>query len=122
MPNSSSTELYQSDLRHINTASDSEVLLNVLAHELNSSCGSLDGLPRKQIFTAVTETHRRIEGAYAVVADADRQGRIVGFRDPHGIRPMVLRQAREPRQRLRVHDRIRKRGPAGLPVSNWLPI
>ena len=81
-----STELYQSDLRHINTASDSEVLLNVLAHELNSS-GSLDLTP-EQIFTAVAETHRRIEGAYAVVAMLTGKG-VLGFRDPHGIRPMV---------------------------------
>ena len=80
------TELYQSDLRHINTESDSEVLLNVFAHELHSS-GSLNLTP-DQIFTAVTETHKRIEGAYAVVAMLTGKG-IVGFRDPHGIRPLV---------------------------------
>ena len=80
------TELYQSDLRHINTASDSEVLLNVFAHELQSS-GSLNLTP-DQIFTAVTETHKRVEGAYAVVAMLTGKG-IVGFRDPHGIRPLV---------------------------------
>jgi len=79
-------ELYQSDLRHINTESDSEVLLNVFAHELQS-CGSLK-LTADEIFTAITETHKRIEGAYAVVAMLTGKG-IVGFRDPHGIRPMV---------------------------------
>ena len=79
-------ELYQSDLRHINTESDSEVLLNVFAHELHSS-GSLNLTP-DQIFTAVTETHKRIEGAYAVVAMLTGKG-VVGFRDPHGIRPLV---------------------------------
>ena len=79
-------ELYQSDLRHINTESDSEVLLNVFAHELQS-CGSLKLTP-EQIFTAVTETHKRIEGAYAVVAMLTGKG-ILGFRDPHGIRPVV---------------------------------
>ena len=79
-------ELYQSDLRHINTESDSEVLLNVLAHELQKS-GSLD-LSVDDIFTAVSETHKRIEGAYAVVAMLTGKG-IVGFRDPHGIRPIV---------------------------------
>lgn len=79
-------ELYESDLRHINTESDSEVLLNVLAHELQKS-GSLD-LSVDDIFTAVSETHKRIEGAYAVVAMLTGKG-IIGFRDPHGIRPIV---------------------------------
>jgi amidophosphoribosyltransferase len=80
------SELYQSDLRHINTESDSEVLLNVFAHELQS-CGSLN-ISADEIFTAVTETHKRIEGAYAVVAMLTGKG-IVGFRDPRGIRPLV---------------------------------
>ena len=80
------SELYQSDLRHINTESDTEVLLNVLAHELQS-CGSLN-LTADEIFTAVTETHKRIEGAYAVVAMLTGKG-IIGFRDPRGIRPVV---------------------------------
>jgi amidophosphoribosyltransferase len=79
-------ELYQSDLRHINTESDSEVLLNVFAHELQR-CGSLKLTPQ-EIFTAVTETHKRIEGAYAVVLMLTGKG-ILGFRDPHGIRPIV---------------------------------
>ncbi|MFQ3188070.1 MAG: amidophosphoribosyltransferase [Gammaproteobacteria bacterium] len=79
-------ELYESDLRHINTESDSEVLLNVLAHELQKS-GSLK-LSVDDIFTAVSETHKRIEGAYAVVAMLTGKG-IIGFRDPHGIRPIV---------------------------------
>ncbi len=79
-------ELYQSDLRHINTESDSEVLLNVFAHELQS-CGSLN-INADEIFTAVTETHKRIEGAYAVVAMLTGKG-IIGFRDPRGIRPVV---------------------------------
>ena len=79
-------ELYQSDLRHINTESDSEVLLNVFAHEL-ASCGSLTLTP-DEIFTAITETHKRIQGAYAVVMMLTGKG-IIGFRDPRGIRPMV---------------------------------
>ena len=79
-------ELYESDLRHINTTSDSEVLLNVFAHELQS-CGSLK-LSADEIFTAITETHKRIEGAYAVVAMLTGKG-VIGFRDPHGIRPVV---------------------------------
>ena len=80
------SELYRSDLRHINTESDSEVLLNVFAHELQS-CGSLN-ISADEIFTAVTETHKRIEGAYAVVAMLTGKG-IVGIRDPRGIRPLV---------------------------------
>ena len=79
-------ELYQSDLRHINTTSDSEVLLNVFAHELQR-CGSLK-LTADEIFTAVTESHKRIEGAYVVVAMLTGKG-IVAFRDPYGIRPVV---------------------------------
>ncbi|MCP4492839.1 MAG: amidophosphoribosyltransferase [Gammaproteobacteria bacterium] len=79
-------ELYESDLRHINTQSDSEVLLNVFAHELQVS-GSLS-LTTEEIFRAVSETHRRIEGAYAVVAMITGKG-IIGFRDPAGIRPVV---------------------------------
>ncbi len=79
-------ELYQSDLRHINTESDSEVLLNVFAHELQI-CGSLRLSP-EEIFTAIAETHKRIQGAYAVVVMLTGKG-IVGFRDPHGIRPLV---------------------------------
>ena len=79
-------ELYESDLRHINTESDTEVLLNVFAHELQSR-GSLT-LTADEIFTAVAATHKRIEGAYAVVAMLTGKG-ILGFRDPHGIRPVV---------------------------------
>ena len=79
-------ELYESDLRHINTESDSEVLLNVFAHELHKS-GSLNLTP-DEIFTAISETHRRIEGAYAVVMMLTGKG-IIGFRDPRGIRPVV---------------------------------
>lgn len=87
------SELYQSDLRHINTESDSEVLLNVLAHELQIS-GSLN-LTAEEIFSAVTETHRRIEGAYAVVAMLTGKG-ILGFRDPCGIRPIVYGKRETP--------------------------
>jgi len=78
--------LYQSDLRHINTESDSEVLLNVLAHELQNS-GTLN-LTAEEIFTAVSKTHARLEGAYAVVAMLTGKG-VLGFRDPSGIRPVV---------------------------------
>lgn len=79
-------DLYTDDRRHINTESDSEVLLNVLAHELQAS-GKLK-LEVEDIFKAVAETHKRIEGAYAVVAMLTGRG-ILAFRDPFGIRPIV---------------------------------
>jgi amidophosphoribosyltransferase len=79
-------DLYTEDRRHINTESDSEVLLNVLAHEL-AKTGELT-LRVDDLFEAVTATHRRIEGAYAVVAMITGRG-ILAFRDPFGIRPLV---------------------------------
>lgn len=80
-------ELFESDRRHLNTESDSEVLLNVLAHELqNSRKGKI---APEDIFKAVDGVHRRCKGAYAVTALIANQG-ILGFRDPHGIRPIVL--------------------------------
>jgi len=79
-------DLYAEDRRHINTESDSEVLLNVLAHELQVS-GKLK-LNVDDIFAAVKATHKRIEGAYAVVAMLTGKG-ILAFRDPFGIRPVV---------------------------------
>lgn len=79
--------LYKTDLRHINTNSDSEVLLNIFAHELQR-LGKL--IPTEEdIFTAVEAVHRRCNGAYAVVAMITGYG-IVGFRDPHGIRPICF--------------------------------
>jgi len=80
-------DLFAEDLRHINTGSDSEVLLNVFAHEL-SQHGKLR-LDEQDIFTAVRAVHRRCRGAYAAVAVITGYG-IVGFRDPHGIRPIVF--------------------------------
>ncbi|MEQ9460190.1 MAG: amidophosphoribosyltransferase [Phycisphaeraceae bacterium] len=80
-------ELFRSDLRHVNTGSDSEALLNVLAHEL----GSLHKLRPEpaDIFEAVRRLHRRCRGAYAFVAMIAGYG-MVGVRDPHGIRPLVI--------------------------------
>lgn len=82
-----SRELFQSDLRHLNTDSDSEVLLNVFAHELQR-LGKL--VPSADdIFEAVSGMHRRVRGGYAAVAMIAGYG-VVGFRDPHGIRPVVF--------------------------------
>ncbi|MBL4744367.1 MAG: amidophosphoribosyltransferase [Cycloclasticus sp.] len=80
-------ELFIEDQRHINTNSDSEILLNVFAHELQS-LGKLT-LNEKDVFKAVEAVHRRCEGAYAVVAMITGFG-VVGFRDPNGIRPICF--------------------------------
>jgi len=81
-------ELFLEDRRHVNTNSDSEVLLNVLAHELqeNSTKYRLD---IQSIFDAVAGVHRRCRGAYAVVAMIAGYG-LVAFRDTYGIRPLVV--------------------------------
>jgi amidophosphoribosyltransferase len=80
-------ELFRDDLRHVNTDSDSEVLLNVFAHELQR-LGKLCIGP-EDVFHAVRRVHERCRGAYAAVAMITGVG-IVGFRDPHGIRPLVF--------------------------------
>jgi len=80
-------ELFESDLRHINTQSDSEILLNVFAHELQG-VGKLS-LDADDVFDAVARVHQRARGAYTAVAMIAGHG-IVGFRDPMGIRPLVF--------------------------------
>ncbi len=81
-------QLFQQDLRHVNTNSDSEVLLNVLAHELQSkSKGSR--LDAATIFDAVSGVHQRCKGAYAIVAIIAGYG-LLAFRDIYGIRPLVI--------------------------------
>ncbi|MCR8921726.1 amidophosphoribosyltransferase [Dasania sp. GY-MA-18] len=79
--------IYQEDLRHLNTDSDSEVLLNIFAHELQK-LGKLNP-SADDIFTAVRGVHRRCKGGYAVIAMVANYG-LVAFRDPHGIRPIVF--------------------------------
>lgn len=79
-------KMFRADLRHINTTSDSEVLLNVFAHELQRQ-GKL--VPESSdIFAAVERVHDRVKGGYAVVAVITGYG-ILAFRDPNGIRPLV---------------------------------
>ena len=80
--------MFLSDLRHINTSSDSEVLLNVFAHELQAACKGLK-IDEEAIFTAVAGVHRRCRGAYAVVVMIAGYG-LLAFRDPYGIRPLVI--------------------------------
>ncbi|EHQ52103.1 amidophosphoribosyltransferase [Ectothiorhodospira sp. PHS-1] len=79
-------ELFLQDRRHINTESDSEILLNILAQELIRQDGL--SLTPEALFRAVSGVHRRCQGAYGVVAMFCGRG-ILGFRDPHGIRPVV---------------------------------
>ncbi|WP_106477198.1 amidophosphoribosyltransferase [Phytohalomonas tamaricis] len=79
-------ELFTADLRHINTSSDSEVLLNVFAHELGKQGMQIGA---EDIFDAVRRVHRRCKGGYAAVAIVNGLG-LVAFRDPNGIRPVVF--------------------------------
>jgi amidophosphoribosyltransferase len=87
-------ELYQINRRHLNTDSDSEVLLNVFAHELDKN--SRPQLTTEGIFNAIGGVHRRCRGGYAVVAVICGHG-LVAFRDPHGIRPLVLGDRNTPK-------------------------
>ncbi len=86
-------DLFQEDLRHINTDSDSEILLNVLAHELLAQ-GRLT-IDEQHIFKAVEGVHHRCRGAYAAVALIIGYG-ILAFRDPWGIRPLVFGRRESP--------------------------
>ena len=78
-------EVFEQDRRNVNTESDSEVLLNVFAHELDTQ----KALTPDSVFKAIEGVNRRAKGGYAVVATVLGLG-LVGFRDPHGIRPLVL--------------------------------
>ncbi|WP_019626716.1 amidophosphoribosyltransferase [Thioalkalivibrio sp. ALJT] len=86
--------LFATDRRHINTDSDSEILLNVFAQELMRFLDN--GLTPDAVFNAVERVHQRADGAYAVVAMIAGRG-LLAFRDPYGIRPIVYgsRQAEE---------------------------
>ena len=81
-------ELFETDHRHINTDSDSEVLLNVLAHELEKVTRGVTLKPA-DVFAAVRGVHQRVRGSYAVVAMIAGHG-LLAFRDPYGIRPLCV--------------------------------
>jgi len=82
-------EVHEHDLRHLNTSSDSEVLLNILAFELSAETKKLAELKPAKIFNAMKRVFKRVEGGYSVVSLIVNHG-ILAFRDPHGIRPLVL--------------------------------
>ena len=81
-------ELFHVDRRHLNTSSDTELLVNVLANELQAQISGKD-LDPDQVFAAVARLHERVEGSYAAIALIAGQG-LLAFRDPFGIRPLVL--------------------------------
>ncbi len=82
------SELFSTDHRHINTESDSEVLLNVLAHEIERTTRGLPLQP-VDLFAAVRNVHKRVRGSYAVIALIAGHG-VLAFRDPFGIRPLCM--------------------------------
>ncbi len=86
-------ELFTVDHRHINTESDSEVLLNVLAHEIERTTRGMP-LQAAHLFEAVRNVHRRIKGSYAVIALIAGHG-VLAFRDPFGIRPLCIGRSAE---------------------------
>ncbi|MER3390544.1 MAG: amidophosphoribosyltransferase [Microcella sp.] len=81
-------ELFEIDRRHLNTNSDTELLVNVLAHELQAQVRG-DDLDPDQVFAAISRLHERVEGSYAAIALIAGHG-MLAFRDPFGIRPLVL--------------------------------
>ena len=81
-------DLFHIDRRHLNSDSDTELLVNVLANELQSQLSGLE-LDPAQVFTAVSRVHERVEGSYAAIALIAGRG-LLAFRDPFGIRPLTL--------------------------------
>jgi len=98
-------ELYEEDFRHINTESDSEILLNVFAQALYKR--QAYSVTPDDVFNAVSRVHERCEGAYAVVAMITRDG-LVGFRDPYGIRPLVygVRQSKQSKEYMLASESV----------------
>jgi amidophosphoribosyltransferase len=90
-------ELFDIDRRHINTGSDTEVLINVLAHELERVARDRQLSP-EEVFAAVAAVHRRLRGSYAVVALIAGHG-LLAFRDPFGIRPLAFGEGTGPEGR-----------------------
>lgn len=80
-------ELYKEDLRHLNTNSDSEILLNVFAHEMMVQ--GKEQVTQEQVFEAIAQVHKRCRGGYAAVGMIAGFG-LFAFRDPYGLRPVVF--------------------------------
>jgi amidophosphoribosyltransferase len=80
-------ELAETDRRHLNTNSDSEVILNIFAHELQQIGGVQPS--KEEIFEAVTRMQSRLSGAYSIIIMINNVG-LVAVRDPHGIRPLII--------------------------------
>src|SRR4030095_14592068 len=81
-------QLLEVDRRHVNTSSDTELLLNVLAQELQDASSERD-LHAEQIFASVARVHERVQGSYAAIALIAGYG-LLAFRDPYGIRPLTV--------------------------------
>lgn len=92
-------DVVNENLRHLNTTSDSEVLLNVLAFELLAEEQQKKHMEPQQIFNAMKRVFKRIEGGYAVVSMIANHG-LLAFRDPNGIRPLVIGTRKKPGQKI----------------------
>ena len=114
-------ELFEIDRRHVNTDSDTEVLLNVLAHELERAGRDL-ALKPEQIFEAVAGVHRRVRGSYAVVALIAGHG-LLAFRDPFGIRPLIFGEGLTPegREVIVASESVAIEGTGHKPVRDVAP-
>ena len=90
-------ELIKKNSRHINTKSDSEVLINIFANSLKNK--KTKNLSKEDIFNAVNKLHKRVEGAYSVILLILGYG-LVAFRDPHGIRPLSYGEKRQSKSKM----------------------
>lgn len=82
-------ELYDEDLRHINTIGDGEILMNVVADEISKHCDGRGRFNNERLFSAMRSVYKRVRGAFADVALIINKG-LIAFRDPHGIRPLCI--------------------------------
>ncbi len=112
-------ELFDTDHRHINTESDSEVLLNVLAHELEVATRGLPLKPQ-DVFAAVSRVHQRVRGSYAVIALIAGHG-LLAFRDPFGIRPLCMGRAEADGQIMLASESVALEGTGHRFVRDVLP-